>query len=162
MPANVIYGDMYVGGNFTCQTFTCPTNSIPSAAIDSNNPIAATKQEHQYLPGHRQTGNVAAATDEVHEAYAAGTINAFRAKIRTAPAAANSYTIDLKKNGTSVLSAPIAVDSTTTPNAVLTGTVTTTTYAAGDRLEVVVAAVAGTTWGTGLFAGPVLREASGA
>jgi hypothetical protein len=70
-----------------------------------------------------------------------------------------SCTIDLKKNGTSVLSGAVTLDSTTAAYALKDGTVTTPAYAAGDVFEVQVASPSGTK-PKGVFARAVLREAA--
>jgi hypothetical protein len=84
---------------------------------------------------------------------ASATINSFKAGSVTACVGAATITVDLKKNGTSVLSAPITLNSSSTAYVVQSGTVTTTSLVAGDVLEVVVTATAGGgTLGNGVFA----------
>lgn len=56
----------------------------------------------------------------------------------TAPTGANTVTIDLQKNGVTVLSAVVTLSSASVANTEYTGTIDTTAFSDGDRLSVVI------------------------
>lgn len=164
MAATRIEGDVLINGTLTVVTdLNAPASSITNAAIDSAAGIEATKLEHQYQPVYAQGSGTtaAAATETLYVAYGAGTLIAFRAGSVVANVGAATCTVDLKKNGTTMLSAVITLDSANTARVVEAATLSVTSIAAGDVLEVVVTASAGGgTLATGLFCQAIIREAS--
>lgn len=74
----------------------------------------------------------------VHMALAAGVVNAIKATLDVAITGADTVAVDVLKNGTSILSAPVSLTSGNAAGAVVNITPAVTAYAAGDRLAVVV------------------------
>jgi hypothetical protein len=74
----------------------------------------------------------------IHEALNTGTITDFRAGAVTVPIGADTVSVDLKKNGTSILSAPISITSSFTTRVSQAATIATPGIVAGDVLEVVI------------------------
>lgn len=71
----------------------------------------------------------------------------------------STVTIDLKKNGSSILSAVITLDSGNTNRLLETATLSSTALVAGDWLEIVITATVGTgTLPTGVFVRLLLDE----
>lgn len=70
-------------------------------------------------------------------------------------------TVDLKKNGTSVLTSTVTIDHTVAAYTQVAASIATNTYVAGDVFEVVVTATAGGgTLPQGLFVALITREAA--
>jgi hypothetical protein len=151
--------DLHVGGTLSCTTFSPPASCITNAAIIGAAGIVATKLEHQFQPVYRQASGAinADATAAIHVGYGAtGDIIGFRAGNITAATGSDTTTVDLKKNGTTVLSAVITLN-TAASTTLQTGTLSTTTYVAGDVFTVVIDAT-GVAPGQGVWAQPIFRE----
>ena len=89
----------------------------------------------------------------------AGTVQSFMAGSISASTGNSTIAVDLKLNGTSMLSAVISLTSTEVAYEVKAGTLSTTTVAAEDVLTVVVTVTEGTgTLGAGVFAVAVIDE----
>jgi hypothetical protein len=168
MPQNIDYSDVTHAGTHSFEVApVIPAESYGNREIDPGDPIAATKLDHQYTPPFSQVHGVAAADERrvVHVARAAGEVTAFWAGITQAAVGDSTVTVDLKKNGTSVLTSVITITSAKVAYEETNGAVVTTgaeEYAAGDVFEVVVDATVGTgTLPQGLYAQPVFREAAG-
>jgi hypothetical protein len=155
-------GDMRIKGNLSCTTFTAPNGSIDNAAIEALAGIAANKLEHRYQPTFAQPNTTAAAeTHAIHVVYGTtGEVIAFRAGSIAACIGDSTVTVDLKKNGTTMLSSVITLDSGNTARVVEAGTISGAgTLAAGDLLEIVIAVSAGTgTLATGVYVQAIINE----
>lgn len=161
MAQSRIENDLHVSGALTCKSFTPPAGSMDDQAIKAGAKVQASKLQHQHRLNYAQPNVAAVAeTKAVYVCYgAAGTIKDFRAGSIVKCTGNATITVDLKKNGTTVLQAPITLDSTNQDRVAEAGTVTTSALAAGDLLEVVVTASAGTgALGTGLFAVLTVEE----
>ncbi len=119
-------------GNVTFLAFPLEGTDVdPAAAIPASALQFAFSKSTSF-------GLAAAATPvtgeyEVHVANGAGTILGFHAKV-TAPGSAASVTVDLKKNGASVLAAPITLTNGSPAGTPQNATVSVPALAAGDRL----------------------------
>jgi hypothetical protein len=160
---SVINQDMRVQGNLACQTFNAPAGCINNAAVAADAQIATSKLVHRHKIHYSQQVGVDAASDAkvlfVCTATTGGaTIQKFGAGSVAIAGAATTITVDLKKNGGSILSATFALDSGNT-NYVIEEPVgfTSTALVAGD---VVTAhfTLAGANEPTGLFAVLVVDE----
>ena len=124
--------------------------------------ITATKLEHQHRAVYEQESDTtsAAETRVVHVVHGAtGTLKAFKAGSITVCTSDATITVDLLKNGVSVLSAAIVLDSGNSVRVVEAGTISGPSVVAGDVLEVDVAVSAGGgTIGKGAFAFLDLHE----
>ncbi len=158
-----IEDNLHIKGRLSADHLTIPDETIADAAVSSTAGIDASKLKHQYLPGYSQPNTTATTvTQAIHVAKGAGTIEGFRAGSIGACAGAATITADLKKNGTTVLSAVIELNSSSTARVVQDATLSgSPTVAAGDLLEVVVTATAGGgTIGTGFYCQAIVREAA--
>ncbi len=147
------------------QPVTLPANCVGDANFTAASPLGVDKQGHQYLKGLAQVHGSAAAAERrvVHVARAAGVLDDFRAGVVVACTGNATVTVDLRKNGTTVLDAPIVLDNTNTAFAKEAAGVSAAAddYVAGDVFEVVVTVNAGTgALGQGLFAQGAFREAA--
>lgn len=118
--------------------------------------VAASKLEHQHRAAYAQESDTTAAAEDrvVHVVVGStGTLQAFNAGCVVACVGNATVTVDLHKNGASVLTAAIVIDSGDAAYAQVDGVIDTTAVAAGDVLEVVITVAAGTgTLGKGAFA----------
>lgn len=153
-------GDVHISGSLTCGSFTPSSGSVTNASVSASAAVQASKLEHQYQPVYRQNGSASSVTETIHVGYGAtGDIIAFRAGSVAIAVGAATVTVDLKKNGTTCLSGVITLDSGNTAYTPEAGTLTTTTYVAGDVFTIVTVATAGGgTLPTGLFVQPIFRE----
>lgn len=155
-------GDLHIRGSLTATTLSPSagviTNEMVSAAAD----IAASKLEHQHVLHYSQESDTTSATEDhcIHVVRGAtGSAVAFEAGSVTACTGNATITVDLHKNGATILTGVITLDSTNTAYVVEAGTIDTATLADGDVLEVVVVATVGTgALGKGVFASCVIRE----
>lgn len=162
MAANVIDGDCQVRGTLRATSFVAPASSIGGSAINAADPIPASKAEHRIIRTFGQVHGSVATTERrpVHLAYGAtGDILSVQAGSVVACAGAATISIDVLKNGTTILSAPIVLDNANTAYAEESGTLSVTTFAAGDVIEVTVTATAGGgTLGQGVYVNVVMNE----
>lgn len=141
--------------------------TVPAGAIgnedfssDSGRALAVEKQKHLFKVG-TNLGFAIGATPTTREelvfvASTAGTIRGFHAMLVT-DGSSTSITFDLKKNGTTMLSSVITVTNTTGDGVVVDGTLSTTTFAADDRLSIAMA-VSSSTGAAGPYAFIELEE----
>lgn len=154
--------DFYIGGSlFVSGGFALPDNAITDAKVVAGANVAAAKLEHQYEPTIKLSDHatsVAAQRVPAHKVRGAtGSVEEFKVDCSVLATGGSSCTVDLLKNGVSILTAPITLDSTATVNTAVFGAIASAGLVAGDRLDVVVAGVTGTT-AKGVAAYPVVRE----
>jgi hypothetical protein len=157
-------GDHVVTGRLSCTEFTPPAACIGDNAANASSPLGATKTRHRHSVTESQAHGSAAADSRsvVHVAHAAGTVDEVRAGITVACVGDSTITVDVKKNGTTILSAPISIDSGDAAFAKVDGVITDDDYVAGDVFEVIVDATVGTgTLGQGIFANIIFDELAG-
>ena len=154
-------GDVWVGGTLSANKFTPPAGSIGDSAIAVGAGIKATKTQHQNRAHYAQPNTTAVTeTKGLYVCYGAtGLVIDVRAGTITPCVGAATITIDVKKNGTSILSGVITLNNSNAARVAAIGTVSGGTLVAGDWLEVVVAATAGGgTLGTGLLVVATIQE----
>lgn len=154
-------GDVVVSGNLKAGSFTLPSNIIGDSQVSSANPIGANKLIQQVRQSFSQKRGVAVAAERktIHMPYAAGELESFRACLSVACIGDSTITVDLLKNGTTILSTDIDFTSAVAAYAFVTATFSSTPYIVTDVFEVNVTVSAGTgTLGQGIFADLVVRE----
>lgn len=159
---NLVDGDLTVRGTLKPTALSAPASCIGDTNIDGSNPITALKQQHQHQKTYKQSNGSASVSDRqvIHVAYGAtGSVVAVRAGVVTAQVGGATLTIDLKKNGTSILTGTFQVTSAQAAFALVGGSIASASYVTGDVFEVVVtAATGGGTQGQGLFVDVIFRE----
>lgn len=155
-------GDLLVrGGMVVTGTMSLPDGTVTDARVSAAADISASKLEHQHeivVPCAKVGVDAASESHVAHVVYGAtGTILAFKAGAVTVAGASTSVTVDLKKNGTTVLSAVITLNDTQSNYQLVAGTVTTPSLAAGDVLTVHFT-LSGANEPQGVFATLILRE----
>ena len=137
-------GDLHVNGALTAKTMTPPDGTITNAMVNASAGIVYTKLEHLMAFVHSQSGTVASATLPIGFVRGAtGTMLTISAGSIVAAIGAATVTIDLKKNGTTMLSGVITLDNANTARVIEDGTLSVTSLAADDFLELVITATAG-------------------
>jgi len=132
-----------------------PAGSIENVDISTSAAIAQSKCQRGPVLTVRQTGNAA---DETIIAFfckgATATLKTFTVSNLTANAGSSAVTVDLKKNGTTVLSAVITLNSGKAAFSETEGVITVTGLVDGDYLTVVIDATQSGTdaLATGVFA----------
>lgn len=160
---NRIEGNVHIDGQLSCKTLNIPSGTVNDDDVAADAAIAASKLGHQFQLTYGQP-NTAATTETrvVHVVHgAAGEIRAFEAGSIAVAVGDSTVTLDLQKNGTTVLTGVITLDSGNTARVTEAGTIDPAqdTLADGDVLEIVITATVGTgTLPTGLFASVKLRE----
>lgn len=143
--------------HFAAATFsdiTLPASCAANSQIAVGAGIQAEKLEHQHSISGSQPNTTATSEERViHTVYGnAGNVLAFEVGSIVACLTDADITIDLHKNGASILTGVITLESTNTAYIVEAGSIDTAVLEDGDVLEVViVATVNGGTLGTGLF-----------
>lgn len=162
MAQSVISGDLVVTGACRFGSLTVPNSSVGNTQFSSTDLLSADKQNHQFVKLFTQvSGSIATAeTRAIHSAYAAGTVIGVAVGSVVAATGNSTVTVDVRKNGTTILSATIVLDNANTAYVVETGTISTAAYSAGDTFTVVQTVSAGTgTLPQGVFVRLVLQEA---
>lgn len=120
--------------------------SLGDAALSAVSPAGVAKTRHQYIQRLSQVGGTAASAETrvVHVAKSAGNATGFKAGSIAAAVGDSTVTVDLRKNGTTVLSAVITLDNTNSAYTPEAGSINTAAYSAGDVFTVVIAVSAGT------------------
>lgn len=160
MAQNIQDGNLHVKGRITCEQMTVPAGAVSNASIASDAAIESEKLEHRIIKDLKQPNSAATTeTRGIHIAKGAGTVEAFDAGSIAKAVGDSTVTVDLKKNGSTILIAVITLDNANTNRVAEAGVISSPTYAAGDWFEVVITAVAGTgTLPTGVFAQAAFNE----
>lgn len=156
-----ISGNLYVEGYLGASQLVVPVGAVNNDSVAALAGIEASKLEHQHRCMYAQPNTTASAeTKVVYVCYGtSGTIIDFRAGCISVCTGNATISVDLKKNGTSVLSSAISLTSSDSDRVPVAGTVATTSLSSNDVLEVVVTVNAGTgTLGTGVFAALTVHE----
>jgi len=163
MSQTIQNSDFYVAGNLSAKSFTPPVGSIGDAAVLGAAGVQASKLQHQYEPVYQQASGVNAVTETRTLHVVKGgtaTVVDFAAGAVTPLTGNDTCTVDLKKNGTSILTSAISLASTDTARTLKSAAgYTSTALVAGDWLEVVVTVTHNTgTQPQGVAARLTLRE----
>ena len=134
---NRISGDLVLDGSLYLKD---------SVFNQKGTPVLQAADSHQNrVPAFRQVGTAAAATCWIYTVRGAqATIKAVKAGLLTACIGDATVTVDVKKNGTTILSAAIELSSAEAAREEKAGTLSVTSAVATDVFEVVVTVDAGT------------------
>jgi hypothetical protein len=163
VPLTILDGDVNVLGTLSPRTFTLPINSVTDTSVVAGAALSASKLQHQHqkvavLCDHAT--NAAVKRVQIHKVYGTtGTILQFGVVASVAAGAATTITVDLKKNGSSILSATITLDNGTAAYALKQPAgFTSTSLVVTDILEADITAVSGANLPKGVSCHLVLRE----
>ena len=153
--------DVHVNGTLTAKVFSPPSGCIDNDAIEGGAGIDTTKLDHRHRKTYAISGTAASVTYPIHIAKAAGTVLSIEAASIAIAVGSATVTVDLKKNGSSILTAVITLDSGNTARVAEAGTINTSAYVDGDFFELVIVATAsGGTIPTGLIVDVEFDEAA--
>lgn len=160
MAQAIIPTDLVVGGTLSATTTTLSASSVTDAKVAAAADIAATKLRHQHRELWQQPNTAATAeTRVIHLAYGDGDIIAVSAGSIAAAIGDSTVTIDVKKNGTTILSAPIVLDNANTAYIAEAASLATLTFTAGQVITAHITISAGTgTLPTGVFVALTVNE----
>jgi len=154
MSGLILDGDIQIRGNLNCNSITLPQNAIDnSSQIKAGTNLNADKLEQRFFPAWSQPNSAASTeTRTLFVARRPGTVNEVIAGSIAKASGDAVVTLDVKKNGTTILNAVITLDNANTNRLVELGSVTSSAFVAGDWFEVVITATANTgTLPTGVF-----------
>jgi len=162
MATNRIEGDTYFNGNVGSSSMTLPSGTVTNNSIIALAGIQAEKLEHQHKIVYAQ-GSAVTAADARNPVFVVTGLTADIISIKAGSVAANvgdsTVAVDILKNGTTVLSGPISLDSGDAAYDLVSGTISVATLAQDDVLEVNIDATIGTgTLALGLFVIITLHE----
>lgn len=147
MSMQVIPNDVHVDGNLSAKTATMPSGSITNAMIAALAGISASKLQKRTYADYQQVHGSAATTQRIviHRVKGAtGTINSFKCLTSVLNIGAATISVQLKKNGSNILSAATVLDTENTAFiAEDAAGFTSASLVAGDVLEVDITATAG-------------------
>jgi len=146
-PPTIFPGDVHIRGSLCPTSLSPPDGCIDDDAVQAAAGIKASKLQHQHRVGYAQESATLAADESrvLHTVFGAtGTIENFEAGSVVACTGTDKVEIDLLKNGVSILTAKITLDSTSTAYIVVEAAIATATLVDGDVLEVSIDATAGT------------------
>lgn len=157
-------GNVTVGGQLQVQgAIVLKTQSLSGTAINPAVPVPTGSVTHQNRKGYSQPNTTA--TTETRTLYrvrgATASLKEFFAGSIAINAGAATVTLDLKKNGTTLLSSVLTLNSSNTARVPVNATLlaSPTALVAGDVLEVVITATAGGgTLATGVDCGITVDE----
>jgi hypothetical protein len=143
----VLPTDLQVLGTITANFLNVPLGAITDTMVAASANIAATKLQKQFQENYSNTDSATAAVSEQRVAHtvrgSTGTVVEFAAGAVVVLVAPATCTVDLLKNGASILTAAIALAAGDTPRVLKFGTLSSSAVVAGDVLEVKVTATAG-------------------
>jgi len=163
MAQDIVNNDLLVTGTVSAKALTLTNASITDANVVAAAGVQASKLQHQFTQCYAQPGanNATVERKVIHVVRGAtGTVLEFKVGARVAAIGAATATLDLYKNGTTMLTGTISLTSATAAYILLAGTLASSSLAVGDVLEAVVTAATagGGTLAIGLFAYLTLRE----
>jgi hypothetical protein len=157
-------GDVLINGSLYATGLTIPNSSIRDASVAAGAGISAAKIQQQEIQLFAQdfTTTIVAQRHLIHWAKGGnGTIQEFRVTVTTAMIGAATATIDLKKNGTTILTSSITIDSTLVAFVIKNPAgYTSLTYVANDffEVEILTAVAGGGTLAKGFSSALIVRE----
>jgi hypothetical protein len=159
----MISGDLQVTGALRAGTLSLPANAVTDTTVLAAAGISASKLQHQYSKTYANASLTTVATERrvLHYVYGAtGTLLAFRCGTVVLNIGAATVSVQLKKNGSNILSSATVLDTGNTVYIVENEAgFTSSSIVAGDVLEVDITATAGGgTLATGFFCALILRE----
>lgn len=140
-------GDHYFNGNLAAKTMTIPASSVTNSMVAAGAAIDPSKVKQRRYPSYSQVHGSAAATVRIPFYRCKGAtamINALRALVVVIPVGAATVSIQLKKNGSNILSSALVIDSANVAHTMEAAAgFTSAALVQGDVLELDITATAG-------------------
>ena len=146
--------DLIVPGTLYAKNMTAPPSSVTDSSVAAGANIATSKLRHKYHPSYGQANT--AALSETRPLYVVRGATALVVKFcvgSIAAAAGNAtVTVDLQKNGATVLTGVVTLNSSSVARLIQSASILTTAAVVGDWFDVVITATIGSgTLPTGVF-----------
>lgn len=156
----VIDTDLNIQGHLTARTMKIPSGTLTNDGVNGSAAIAATKIQKPRLVEYPTSGTATSATVPIYVCNGAtATVMGIKAGSIAACIGGATVTVDLRKNGSTILSAVITLDSGNTARIMEAGTISNSSLVAADFLElVIVATTGGGTLATGLLVQVEIHE----
>lgn len=140
--AGVVYGDLVVTGGLSIGgSVSLPTGTVNNDNVATAAAIAASKCQREAMIPVSRAGTAVTETLIAHVVKGTtATLKYFTASNVTACAGSSTVTVDLQKNGVSVLSAVLTLNAATGTRGEAQATISTPALVDGDVLEVVITA----------------------
>lgn len=136
--------DVDVGGLLRAKEMDIPAGTVEASDVAAATQFAADNQiERHNIVLSQPNSNATAETRVIHSAYKPGTVMAFAAGSIVAATGDSTVTIDLKKNGVSVLSAPIVLNNANTADVPEAAIISVGPYTSDDTFTIVQTVSAG-------------------
>lgn len=149
-------------GQQTFRSIVLPAACVGNNEVKDSDPIEQDKLEHQHRVNYSQAHGSASVDERrvVHVVRGAGaTLKQVVAGVSVACLSGATITVDVLKNGTTILTAPIEIDDADVAYDLVAGVIDDADLAQDDVLEVVVDVTAGGgTVGQGVFAALTIAE----
>ncbi len=164
MAADTIQNDLVVLGQLSSKTIVLPAGSVTDANVSIATPaVQATKLQHQYEEHYAQSSLVTVAADQFVFHVVRGTTAQpldFKSGCVTPCTGNATITVDLWRNGVTVLTATISLSSAQAAYALVAAAgFSVTSWNAGDVIEAKITTAVGTgVLGKGVFCNLHLRE----
>lgn len=140
----------HFNGQLSCRTIALPVASVGSQHILGFLAADVLGRPRKIVYSQRTTSDFADDERTLFTADAPATVVSFKAGAITVAGASTSVSVDLKKNGTTILSAPIVLDNSQTARQKVAATISSAALVADDVLEVHMA-LTGTNEPKGVF-----------
>lgn len=135
----------YFANTLQAATLVPSTGCVLDEHVGAGANLDPAKMRHKHRKTYAQAGTAVAATVPLHVVVGAtAVVKAVKVGSIVACTGDATLTVDVKKNGTTILSAVVTLNSANTARVVVAGTVSVTAAVVGDFFEVVVAVSAGT------------------
>jgi hypothetical protein len=158
-----VSGNLVVSGNLKAGSFDMPANSVGDTEMTAARPADVDKVLHLHQHVYAQNRSAAVATERkaAFVAYADGVVLDVTAAVTQAAVGDSTVTVDVYKNGASILSSVLTFDSGDAAFASQSAALSSPGYSAGQVVEVVVTSTPGTgTPPRGLAVTVTAKEAS--
>lgn len=141
MPVSTDHADVAHYGYHSFSQIGLPANAITDTQVatpSAGGGLGTDKQKHRYSKTYAQNGNTTNVADRriIHVARFTGTLREFIVTPRVAATAGSTTVVDLLKNGTTILSVTITLDSTKAAYSINAGAFSSTAVVANDVFEV--------------------------
>jgi hypothetical protein len=139
MATSRVSGNLIVTGDFQATTMTVPSASVGDGQVKANAAIATTKLQHLHKAKYEEeiATLATAGVNTLFVASGTATINSVTFGCYAVPTGGDKTVVfDLKKNGTTILSATITFSSSDTDRVTKTGSLSSTSLVADDWLTV--------------------------
>ena len=141
MSVTVLPTDLVVQGNLVANSMTIPASAVVDATVGAAANIAGSKIQQTIRKTFAQASNatVSAITEPIYLVIGANTtIQAVSAGMVVVALTPDTCTVDIKKNGTSILASAISLTSSQTARQAVVGSIVTPAGVVGDLYEVVI------------------------